>query len=155
MANTITGKMSARESGQDTFLPAGPPHTYLGVAKSILPSIILLSENPQACGLGLPMLCAHALECLLKAFLSRAGDDRAVRKSDIRHNLTKLWSKAFDEGLAIPEQPPTWITRLSEVHEPPYFLRYSTKVHGIVTPGREPMVSEIKELCAVVERQLL
>jgi hypothetical protein len=100
------------------------------------------------------MVSAHALECILKAFLSRSGDDSRVKQSDVRHNLNALWSLAHSEGLDIPGQPPQWVASLSHLHDAPYYLRYSTGVHGIVTPAPEPMLGELAALIEQVRGQL-
>jgi hypothetical protein len=60
-------------SGPATLAPATPPHTYLGVASAIMPAVRLLAGTPEAGGIPHSLLSAHALECLLKAYLSRKG----------------------------------------------------------------------------------
>lgn len=144
----------AKETGADVIAPPTPPLAYFGIARSLMSGINLLAQNPAACGLALPMLCAHALECLLKAYLSRSGEDRELRTKDVRHNISRLWAMAFSEGLEVSEKAPAWVDRLSEVHDAPYCLRYSTNVHGIVTPGVEPMVTELNALLVAVKKRL-
>jgi hypothetical protein len=104
--------------------------------------------------MALSLVAAHVLECLLKAFLSRGGSDTAVRKQDVRHNLTLLWSMAAQEGLAIAVPAPDWVMRLSEIHDSPYYLRYSTGVHGIVMPPPQPMADELAALATLVSGSL-
>jgi hypothetical protein len=54
-----------------------PPFTYMGVANPLMPGIRTLATHGDlpAQTLPLAMLCAHALEGGLKAFLSRNGDE--------------------------------------------------------------------------------
>ena len=135
-------------------LPAGPPHTYIGIAESFLPGIRILAGALPSAPLPLAMLCAHTLECILKAYLSRTGDDTCVKRPDLRHNLNALWSLAHAQGLAVPATPPDWAACLSGLHKSPYYLRYSTGIHGIVSPAPEPMASELGALLEQVREQL-
>jgi hypothetical protein len=99
------------------------------------------------------MLCAHTLECALKAYLSRSGPEveKEIRNDQqLRHNLTALWERASDEGLPIPKTLPSWASRLSELHNRPFHLRYLEGVHGIVTPPAEPMATELSDLVGAV-----
>lgn len=94
------------------------------------------------------------LECLLKAFLSRSGDDKRLRDKKLRHNLVGLWSLARSEGLNIPEQHPSWVSELNRLHDSPYQLRYSEGVHGIVLPAPEPMTTHLLELLELVRKSI-
>lgn len=136
------------------FSPSKPPHTYLGVAWAMLEGVNTLaaSENPPPAPLAL--IAAHALECTLKAYLSRNGDDSHVKKKDIQHNLLELWSCANNDGLSITSDPPEWVRMLSNVHKRPYTLRYSEGVHGLVLPAPYPMTTELSALVSKVSRQL-
>ena len=149
----ITGTVSIMED-PDTIAPPGPPHTYFGVAQSMMPGVKILAEVSPTPALALSIVAAHVLECLLKAYLSRDGSDAAVKKPRVRHNLNALWALAYTNGLLIPESPPSWVNCLSGLHKSPYYLRYSTGVHGIVSPGSEPMSSELAALLDVVRKQL-
>jgi hypothetical protein len=133
--------------------PPGPPHTYFGVAQQLLPAIRTLA-NPPVSAWALALLSAHALECLLKAYLSRDGSDDRLRHQQIRHNLDALWRQAASEGLAVPVDPPDWAVRLSELHNTPYYLRYSTGINGIPTPPPALMASELAALIEVVRATL-
>jgi hypothetical protein len=150
--NSITGKGSA--SLTLSVLPAEPPRTYLGVAHAMLPGVRILAASSPLPALPLAMISAHTLECGLKAYLSRSGDESQVRKREVQHNLNALWSLAFSQGLNIQEQPPQWVDILSHIHKWPYYLRYSTDVHGIQTPAPEPMVTELATIIDQVQRQL-
>lgn len=137
-----------------TIAPAEPPHTYLGVARLLLQGARPLCTPDPPCTLPLAFLCAQVAECALKASLSRSGDDRRLKEKDLRHNLEALWTLAHSEGLAVNSAPPSWLQMLSHLHDRPYYIRYSTGVHGLVTPGPEPMCTDLEQLVALVERQL-
>ena len=86
-------------------------------------------------------LVAHALECALKAFLSRDGDDARLRQPDIRHNLTELWTLSGSEGLTLESPVPDWVERLGSLYGAPYHLRYATGVNGLVMPNSDVVVA--------------
>lgn len=120
-----------------------------------MPGVKLLAQAPVRAGLALPLVAAHVLECLLKAYLSRDGSDDGLKNPYVRHNLNALWSMAFVQGLRVSRDPPDWVGCLSGLHDKPYFLRYSTGVHGVVSPGVEPMTSELHALHEIVRGQLM
>jgi len=120
----------------------------------MLPGVKVLAAASPLPVLALALVAAHVLECLLKAYLSRDGSDAEVRNSDVYHDLNALWAMAFSQGLRVPESPPGWVDGLSGLHKRPYYLRYSTGVHGIVSPGAEPMTSELAALLETVQGQL-
>jgi hypothetical protein len=116
---------------------------------------VLVASEPVP-AVALSLLCAHALECTLKAYLSRSGDDsRLTGGPRLRHNLTALWSLAETEGLEVPTPAPDWLATLSGLHNKPYYLRYSTGVNGLVLPKPEPMVEGVSVLLAVVNRRIV
>lgn len=131
----------------------GPPDTYIGVAKLLMPGIRTLATHGDlpAQTLPLAMLCAHALECGLKAFLSRNGDDTHLRKRNIRHNIAKLWERAREQGFLTPM--PDWANVLSDIHDAPYQLRYP-KVHMLGTPIAQPMTNELEQILSLIESKL-
>ena len=131
---------------------ARPPHTYLGVARAILPGIKRLTEPEPESPISIALLAAHALECLLKAFLSRDGSDARLRKHDIRHNLVALWSLAVEEGLPIAKQPPYWVDKLGALHRKPYYLRYAEGINGIVLPPLRSIPAEFDILLSLVQQ---
>ncbi len=149
----ITGTGSLTAQGASTA-PAAPPHTYFGVAQSMMPGVKVLSTASPSSPLALSLVAAHVLECLLKAYLSRNGADAALKNRDVRHNLNALWVMAFAQGLRVAESPPAWVDCLSGLHDSPYYLRYSTDIHGIVSPDAEPMTSELASLLEIVRAQL-
>jgi hypothetical protein len=131
-----------------------PPYTYFGVAQSMMPGVTILAAASPSSPLALCLVAAHVLECLLKAYLSRDGSDVGVKNPNVRHDLNALWGMAFAQGLLVPQSPPAWVDCLSGLHKHPYYLRYSTAVHGIVSPAPEPMASELRALFETVRRQL-
>ncbi len=142
------------KSGPDIMARPGPPHTYFGVARGMLPGAQILEANTLPPAMPLSLICAHTLECLLKAFLSRNGNDKRLKAQELRHNLEKLWHLAEAEGLGIANQPPAWVVNLNQLHDSPYYLRYSTDVHAIVMPEPQTMVSELVALFTQVETKL-
>jgi len=137
-----------------TMAPAAPPHTYFGVAQSMMSGVKVLATASPSSPLALSLVAAHVLECLLTAYLSRDGSDAALKDRNVRHNLNALWAMAFAQGLRVSQSPPSWVDCLSGLHDSPYYLRYSTGVHGIVSPGAEPMTSELAALLETVRGQL-
>lgn len=132
-----------------------PPYTYLGVAESLMPGVKpLVDALPSGTSVALALVCAHILECLLKAYLSRGGADTALKKPSIRHDLNALWILAGKERLPVPASPPDWVDRLSGLHNSPYYLRYSTGVHGVVLPAPEPMATELTALLGIVRNHI-
>lgn len=89
----------------------------------------LMADHEDA-GLALPLAAAHTLECALKAFFSRDGQDSRLRQAPLRHNLAELWVLAKSEGLLVDDAP-HWVTRLSEIHDRPYDLRYSAGIFSM------------------------
>lgn len=134
----------------DFIAPTEPPHTYLGISECLMPGVDTLASSRAAVGAALASLCAHILECLLKAYISKATGSNA---EIISHNLNELWDLAVSKGLPAPAKPPAWADSLNHLHGPPYYLRYSTGVHGLITPAAQPMVSELKTLLEVVQKQ--
>lgn len=137
-----------------TLAPAGPPHTYWGIADGLMPGVRTLADAGPSRALPLAMIAAHALECILKGYLSRSGNDSAVKQSSIRHDLVALWDRAVSAGLSVARTPPSWVSRLGELHNTPYYMRYSTGVHGLVLPPSEPMASELATLLELARAQL-
>lgn len=129
-----------------------PPETYLGVANSMYSGVAVMSRHEDV-GSALALVAAHTLECTLKAFLSRDGNDSGLRNHNLRHHIEGLWNLAKAEGLPIDDIP-RWASILSNIHGHPYHLRYSEGIHGIVTPAPEPMATELKALIEIVEREI-
>lgn len=118
-------------------------------------SILPPSIHPRSCAL----LAAQALECALNAFLLHKGKEKEIRGPDVRHDLLKLWEMAYKEkGLSIPEEPPIWVTILSQGHGPNYYFRYQKGVkvgnsHVIVNGGHYPALGPMTiELKGLIEK---
>lgn len=125
--------------------------SYLGVAEGLMPGVRALASAGPHCALALTLVCAHALECLLKSFVARVrSSDAALREAALRHDLSALWQLACSEGLAVAAQPPDWVTHLSRLHKPPYYARYAPGVHAVVLPAPEPMTGELAALLSTV-----
>lgn len=148
----ITGTANITESG-DLVSPPGPPQTYLGMAREFLSGARVLAGG-QGSSISLAFVAAQATECGLKAYLARSGNDARVKSHPLRHDLGALWSLAAQEGLAVVATPPPWLSNLSHLHGSPYYLRYSTGVHGLVSPAADPMVSELSALIEQISKQL-
>ena len=73
---------------------------------------------------------------------------------NLRHDLVALWNLAVSEGLAVQSAAPSWLVELGHLHNAPYYLRYSTGVHGLVTPSDQPMVDELAAVVTQVSTQL-
>lgn len=133
-----------------------PPDTFLHVVRCLMPGVRILAANasPDASH-ALVMLCAHVLECLLKAYLSRDGPDNKVTGPTIRHNLCKLWECAYVEGLPVQKTPPAWVDRLSHLHDNPFILRYrGGDCGGIYLPTTEPITTELEGLIEIVQQAM-
>jgi hypothetical protein len=145
---------AAITAGAYTVMTPQPPYTYLGVAEGLLPGITVLSAAGSPVALANALLCAHALECLLKAACTRTLGESALKGNDVRHNLTALWDHAVAAGVPLPVPAPSWLARISPLHDAPYHLRYSKGVNGIVLPPMEPMVSDIKHAAVLVRASM-
>jgi hypothetical protein len=149
----VTGSISASLEGL-RVKPAGPPDTYFGVVQGMLPGVSILAAAQPAAPIAFAFLAAHVLECALKAYLSRDGSDERLTKAPIRHDLSALWRLAASEGLAVGVEPPAWVMRLGDVHSSPYYLRYSTRAHGIVLPPSGTVATELTALVDAVRAEL-
>lgn len=133
---------------------ARPPHTFVAAAQQLSTGLRPLANADRTCESPLALLAAQVVECALKAFLSRSGDDKRLKKPAIRHDLEGLWLLAQMEGLPIGQSPPPWLQLLSKLHRSPYPLRYAKDVFLIALPPSEPMLTEIEELLQVVAASL-
>ena len=142
---------------------------YMIVARDLMQGVEALSVEKHISSRSCSLIAAHALECILKAYLVHNGKEEEVRKRDIQHNLLALWDMAFnEESLFLPETPPNWVTTLSNGHGPNFYFRYQEGVqkpgakkgkkqivHGGQTPALAPMAIELKELLKNVSKILL
>ncbi len=147
----IVGTINAVQ-GKAFVAPAEPPNTYLGMARALHAGIEPLASAGKAAAVPLAFVAAQVAECALKAYLSRSGKDELLRKPPLNHNLELLWERAQSEMLPVSRPPPKWLSDLSALHSAPYFIRYSTGVHGLVLPAVEPMATELTALVALVEQ---
>lgn len=135
--------------------PAKPPHTYAGMAGQFASGATALAAAKKSETISIAFLAAQSVECSLKAFLSRDGEDKRLKADQkLRHNLCALWTLASSEGLGIPSEPPSWLNKLGDLHASPYHLRYSVGVHGIVVPDIDTMVIEMNNLLKLVGENL-
>jgi hypothetical protein len=132
----------------------GPPHSYIGVAQQVCDGIKVLAAAERPPPVPLAMLCAHALECILKAYLSRDGNDTRLMNGAIRHNISALWALASREGLAVPDVAPPWVCGLSDLHDKPYDLRYAKRFQMLVLPSAGLMATGVIELLERVRQQI-
>lgn len=120
------------------------------MAQALLNGVAPLAIATPKSSVALAFVAAQVAECALKAYLSRNGDDKHLKTPALRHNLQALWDRAQSEGLPLKTSPPAWFITLSGLHNTPYFLRYSTGVHCLVTPSAEPMATELAILVELV-----
>ena len=135
------------------ILPAVPPHTYLGMARHFVAGAKILATSTPSDSVALAFLASQAAECGLKAFLSRSGHDERLKTPALRHSLVGLWNLAVTEGLLVSTAPPAWLETLAHLHAAPYYLRYSTGVHGLSLPAAQPMTEELVSLITQVVAQ--
>lgn len=138
---------------KNSVLPPGPPHTYLGMARLLFNGTIPLAAAGPDAATALTFVAGQVAECALKAYLSRHGNDKHLKTRELRHNLVALWNLSQAEGLPLPPPPP-WLLSLSVLHNAPYFIRYSTNVHGFVMPGGDPMVTDLGIVVELVSQHI-
>jgi len=150
---TVTGTGAA--SIEIVALPAAPPFTYLGVANALIDGARALYAAEGNVHIALALVSSHALECLLKAYLSGVGlNEKELKAGNLRHNLKGLWKEANARGMEIDTEPPMWVNTLSSVHDAPYQLRYSLGVHGIALPPVIDVVNGLNDLLLKVKAHL-
>ncbi len=124
------------------------------MAELLLNGVDPLVAAGAECAVPLAFVCAQVAECALKASLSKNGDDRRLREKNLRHNLMALWQLAHSEGVPIAPAPPPWLESLSQLHDTPYYIRYSTGVHGLVTPAPAEVQAGLRDLVGIVGRHV-
>jgi hypothetical protein len=150
--NTQGPLVATIEAGQGSQ-GVGPPkdaEAYLSEARELLRGVEILAEQPLSAAVALANLAAQITECVLKSFLVFTGASSELRDHDLRHNIDTLWEMAHSRGLAITQKPPAWAAILSSLHNKPYLLRYPMGQSGMVTPGVDPMVSDLRRLIEAV-----
>src|ERR1700730_4894090 len=120
----ITGFISTTEE-LDSVVPVAPHDAYFNAAKPLMPGVQLLAGVlPSGSAAALTLLSGHILECLLKAFLSNVGvTEKELREKPLGHDLSTLWRRAAEKGLAIGSMP-DWAETITKLHDAPYPLRY-------------------------------
>jgi hypothetical protein len=125
---------------------------YFAAACYFFLGVKALSKGSSDLAPACASLAAQALECALKAYLSKSGvTQAALKKKPFCHNLEALWADAFSQGLTVSAQPPEWCVILNQTHDKPYYLRYPIGINGFQTPDPAPMVSELKRLLDLIE----
>lgn len=147
----ITGRASITLDPM-TVTPVTPTDAYLGVAEGLLPGAQVLAASTES-AIALTLVCGHIAECLLKALLAKAGvAEKELAGRALRHDLRGLWKRALATGCPVGAAEPTWLERLSALHNAPFHLRYPMGLNGLVLPAAEPMVSDLKQLAEAVRR---
>jgi hypothetical protein len=150
----IVGTVAISEQS-DTVAPVPLPSAYFGVAQGLMPGAIALAASPPQTAMASTFVCAHILECLLKAYLSKTrGSDDTLKDPSVRHDLLRLWSEAVADGLGVGAAP-AWVQTLSSLHNRPFALRYSKGLHSLVLPAVEAMASDIAALLEKVRVRIL
>jgi hypothetical protein len=146
----ITGSLSAT-LGAVTVAPVTTADAHLAIAQQFMEGARVLAAAPN-CALPLAFISGHISECLFKAFLSWKGETDATLKGyDIGHNLSALRAMAVKHGLTVDPAEPQWLATLSSLHGRPFHLRYPVGLNGLVTPGSQPMLSDLEALQKVIE----
>lgn len=135
-----------------TVAKVTPSAAHFGVAESLLPGVLALADAKVPAPMALALVASHSLECLLKAFLLKAGrTEKDLKEPNLRHNLEELWRQCVLHGLDLASPPPAWVGGLSALHNAPFHLRYNPKrFNGLVLPGAEPMSTDLQGLLKVV-----
>ena len=144
-ANIITGTGSAVAAAATVALVTAAD-AHLAIAQQLLAGARVLAGDPN-CAVTLAFVCAHAAECLFKAFLSWKGVcDSDLKDHHIRHDLVALRTMAVTKGLAVDPSPPAWLALLSELHKSPFRLRYPVGLNGFMLPATQPMLADLESL---------
>lgn len=135
---------------------AGPPHTYFEVAQSMLPGVKVRAVASPLPALALALVAAHVLECLVFAEILplERGGIRCAQERPIASRSERGPGNGFHARPPGSGGTADWVDRLSGIHKNPFYLRYSTEVHGIVSPGAEPMTAELAALLEIVRGHL-
>src|SRR5215475_2860710 len=83
----ITGSASMTQEAQ-TIKGVSTEEAFFGVAESLLPGVQLLVNTPPSPAMPITFLAGHILECLLKAFLSKAGISEEDLCKQFGHDLS-------------------------------------------------------------------
>src|SRR4051794_20661601 len=96
MMDPIMGNASA--TLQVHVAPVTAAAAYIGVAENLATGLQPLMASPGTAW-PLTFLSGQILESSLKAYLAARGvQEEELRKSQLRHNLIELWSRALSTG---------------------------------------------------------
>lgn len=142
-----------------------PTHSesFLTVADNLLLGAMVLEAAPPTCPPhALAMLCAHSLECILKAYIVRSDHPEVLKwaRKEGGHDIEQLWNKALLEGLIIESPIPDWAQRLGGLHGSPFILRYARGTnpdegfHGTSFPILKGLPKKLSEIADKVRIEL-
>jgi hypothetical protein len=110
----------------DNFGPGATHDAYLSAATGLMRgATVLAAAPPSESAWAFALVSGQILECSLKAFLLKAGvPEKELKKQEVRHNLSELWTQAAERGLFDSDNLPEWAETLNGLHGHPYHLRY-------------------------------
>ncbi len=109
---------------------------------------LLVAKSVPLASFGL--LSAQTLECLLKAYISKARVAKGFGGTVGGHDLEVLWTEARGCGLSIAAAPPQWCVTLNSGHRTPYRYRYLTDTDGVTVPPPASTILHLQALRAKV-----
>lgn len=128
--------------------------SHLAVAEEFLHGAALLAAaNDPTILRAHALLCSFALETALKAFLSGAISEGAVR--GLGHDLSAAWKCAAAHGLPLGPRMPQWFKTLARLHwkkkgEQKFLIRYPEVKHGFSWPDTHAMTDGISAILKMV-----
>jgi hypothetical protein len=135
--------------------PVISPREYRTVAGEFLAALELLADQPGMASSAWVCLAAQALECTLKAYITRLGLPAPARRQD--HDLINLWSSAVNASAAaakkisLEARPPEWCVMLNALHDHPFPHRYPAAEGLTATTERAQLARTLRALLAEVE----
>ncbi len=94
-------------------------------------------------------LYSHALELVLKAFLSATGfSEKKLSSKQFGHNLQKLWDKCIEEGLQVAALNEPFVGEAVEMLSP-YATRYEFR-YLQTGPKQLPVLIDVEQAVAAV-----
>ena len=148
IVSNVTGSGSASLAGV-SVAPMTVAEACFGIAQQFMAGARVLASAP-GCALTFAFVCGQISECFFKAFLSWKGVSESTLRHQLGHDLSALRAMAVTHGLAVDPTEPQWLTRLSSLHGRPFVLRYPVGLNGLVTPGPQPMLSDLEALQELV-----
>lgn len=138
-----------------------PSESFLAVAEELLKGAVILDKELRPPLRPVALLCGHALECILKAYLVRDGDPVLVKRLRIMmgHKIALCWEEAARDGFDIEQPTPDWVLRLAALHQAPYVLRYGRGakeqgLHGLSFPVLKGMPQRLQSMAETVHGHL-